>query len=356
MNSNTSAISAEATTRANADSALASEINTVQSALKDANGNLISSASVQTTANTALSNANQALASWTVKVDTNSAGKQYVGGLELVSGGSSGTQFAISADQLVLYMPDGTIPAGQTGPVPVMEVAAVNGVNTLGFNGALIVDGSISARSINSNNLTIRDGSGNIILGAGTPLSLGNISGLGAFASLGQISPSNASTYIASGAIGSAEIGNAAVETLSIDGNAVTVPDYSEVWFITMTGPPYIQSYPNWTTLCSYTTQPILGLGVNETVPLLIVAVFQIYGYGNAQNTYEMATAVDSVQYSLNQVVFSQTFVEVTTMAKAIVGSGTHQIEFQIQVPSGTKNPNVPINGVVQAFSLAVKR
>ena len=388
VNSNTAAISTESTTRANADSALASEITSIQSAIKDANGNLISSAtlqnqittnataisstatnvsalqsamedasgalissaSVQTTANTALSNANQALASWTVKVDTNSAGKQYVGGLELVSGGSSGTQFAISADQLVLYMPDGTIPAGQTGPVPVMEVAAVNGVNTLGFNGALIVDGSISARSINSNNLTIRDGAGNIILGAGTPLSLGNISGLGAFASLGQISPSNASTYIASGAIGSAEIGNAAVGTLSIDGNAVTVPEWHGLSF-DLTSSPYLQASPNWTQLIQYTTS-IQGLGSTEQIKLLINAsVFVFHAYNGAVDL-NVAISVNNTIVSQGTFETAQAYGNVSINTAGIVGNGTATIQVLMQAPGGA----LSCTGMVQVFSVAAKR
>lgn len=84
--------------------------------------------------------------------------------------------------------------------------------------------------------LILRDANGNVFLNSGgvqaVPASV--VSGLGNFATLNQISASNASTYLSSAAIGTAfivdaaitnaKIGNAAVDTLKIAGQAVTVP------------------------------------------------------------------------------------------------------------------------------------
>ncbi len=77
------------------------------------------------------------------------------------------------------------------------------------------------------------DAAGAVIFDAGG-VTAGMVGGLGAFATLDQISAANISTYIAAAAIGtayignlavtSAKIGSAAVETLKIAGNAVTLP------------------------------------------------------------------------------------------------------------------------------------
>jgi hypothetical protein len=122
---------------------------------------------------------------------------------------------------------------------------------TAGFLSAdRIAAGAISAAKIDSRGLSIKDAAGNIILAAGSPLAVGNISGLGtlatanniayvditgakppsdadktsantaaaianqgAFATLSQITSANASTYIADAAIGNAQIGGAIQST-----------------------------------------------------------------------------------------------------------------------------------------------
>ncbi|ARU06128.1 hypothetical protein CCO03_16915 [Comamonas serinivorans] len=118
------------------------------------------------------------------------------------------------------------------------------------INGNLLVSGSVSAGAINTNGLIIRDNAGNPILGAGNQLNVNYIDGLGALATqsdarigstvkfpdgttlntqdfinrLSKIDSGNIGTFMATAAIGTAYIGNAAVNTLQIAGNAVTVP------------------------------------------------------------------------------------------------------------------------------------
>lgn len=152
-------------------------------------------------------------------------------------------------------------------------VGNVDGQQTVGVNGALVVDGtitgttiaagtigadkisvtnlaalsanmgSITAGSLNINNkftvasdgtadaraITIRDTAGNIIMSSG-----GGIANIGDMAWIDQITAANISTYIASAAIDTAyitdaaietaKINNAAVSTLKVAGNAITVP------------------------------------------------------------------------------------------------------------------------------------
>lgn len=117
------------------------------------------------------------------------------------------------------------------------------------FSGDLLVDGSVSASKINTNGLTVRDNFGNIILSS-NGINASWITGLGAMARqnaavigsnvtfadgsmlgawdfvnrLSKINGSNISNFMDVAAIGTAYIGNAAVGTLQIAGNAVTVP------------------------------------------------------------------------------------------------------------------------------------
>lgn len=155
------------------------------------------------------------------------------------------------------------------------------------INGSMLVDGSLTASKIDTRGLTIKDSYGNVVFSAGVGLSYTMVTGLGSLATqnsvaysaltgtkpptnadntasntaagiagqgtlatqnyatigstiklpdgsvmgtgdfvnrLGQINSSNISTFMAAAAIGNAYIGNAAVDTLNIAGNAVTVP------------------------------------------------------------------------------------------------------------------------------------
>jgi hypothetical protein len=111
--------------------------------------------------------------------------------------------------------------------------------------GAAAIRGQLTASQINSNGLSIRDTSGNIILNAGTGVfngttSASNVSGLGAlatqntvsgttqvtglggFAYISSITSANISTYIAGAAIGTAYISNAAITNALIANGAIT--------------------------------------------------------------------------------------------------------------------------------------
>lgn len=96
---------------------------------------------------------------------------------------------------------------------------------------------SKSGGTVNLNQLTIRDAAGNIILSSGTGIPWAAVAAGGGKAAdnatvgatfgsdiYGQITPANVSTYIANAAIKTAQIGDLAVDTLQIAGNAVTIP------------------------------------------------------------------------------------------------------------------------------------
>jgi len=91
----------------------------------------------------------------------------------------------------------------RTTPVTVDGVSLEPGVY---IQGAYI--DRISANQIDSRNLIIRDADGVPIFGAGNPLQISHIAGLGAMATVDEITTENASTYIKSGVITNAMIGN----------------------------------------------------------------------------------------------------------------------------------------------------
>jgi hypothetical protein len=124
------------------------------------------------------------------------------------------------------FIANGTITSAQIGlaTIDAANIASVDaGTITTGYlNSARIAANSITASQIDSTGLTIKDLGGNVIFGAGTPVNISNISGLGALASLSQITAANVGTYIANGAIGNAEIGYAAIGTSNIQSASIT--------------------------------------------------------------------------------------------------------------------------------------
>lgn len=87
------------------------------------------------------------------------------------------------------------------------------------LDGSLLVTGSVTAAAINSNNLTIRDAVGNIILGAGTNLDWTKIAGTGkpvdnatrntgAFADISTITAANIASFFGTDAISGTYISN----------------------------------------------------------------------------------------------------------------------------------------------------
>ena len=102
------------------------------------------------------------------------------------------------------------------------------------ITGDKIKAGTITADRIDSKGLTIKDNSGNVLLGAGVDLNISNITGLGSFATVNKLTSANITTYVdglgvknllvGSAQITSANIGTAQVDTLQIAGEAVIVP------------------------------------------------------------------------------------------------------------------------------------
>lgn len=140
VSGNGSAIITEQAARTTADTALALSINTVQARLDSGDY-----AAVKTQASASASAITGLQAQYVLKVDVNG----HVAGMTVASGGT-GSSIAMLADKLVFLMPDGT-----GTPQQVLTVGNVNGVSALGFNGNMIIDGSVTARQINGTNLAI---------------------------------------------------------------------------------------------------------------------------------------------------------------------------------------------------------
>lgn len=153
-------------------------------------------------------------ASYTVKIQSDG----YVAGYGLAVTANDGTptsSFVVLANNFAFAIP------GATVRYPFIA-GLINGVPTVGVNGALVVDGTITATSIDTRGLTIKDMSGTVIFGSGTNLDISRIVGLGGFATLNQITSANVSTYIASAAIARAQIGALNVGTADIVDAAIT--------------------------------------------------------------------------------------------------------------------------------------
>lgn len=191
-------------------------------------------------------------AQYSVKIDNNG----YVSGFGLSSTPVNSTpvsSFVVRADKFAIGSPSGPGIAPLVPFTVFTSPQTVNGYTVnpgVYINGDALVNGSVTALKIDSRGLMIRDNAGNVILGAGNPLNIANISGLGALATqntvrlgtnvtfpdgsvvnsydlvtrLNKIDSSNIGTFITSAAIGGAYIGNAEIGTLKIQGQAVTVP------------------------------------------------------------------------------------------------------------------------------------
>jgi len=82
-------------------------------------------------------------AKWGVQVQTVADGVRTMAGLQLLAGTDSQSVVAILADKFLIYKPDGT-----GAPIQVVTLGLINGVNTLGVNGNLFIDGSITTRHL----------------------------------------------------------------------------------------------------------------------------------------------------------------------------------------------------------------
>lgn len=152
------AITAEATARANADTSLATQITTLQSSL----GSLTTS--LQVTASVV----DGIQAKYTVKIDNNG----YVTGYGLISTANNGvptSQFTVLADRFAVIIP------GQTARVPFIA-GNLGGSPGVGINGALIVDGTITATALQARSVT----ADRIVAGSLTATELANLAVTGA--------------------------------------------------------------------------------------------------------------------------------------------------------------------------------
>ena len=172
------------------------------------------------------------------------------------------------------------------------------------INGSMVVDGSIAAQKINTNGLDIRDAWGNVIFSAGVNLDMSRVAGLGALASrntaeitnsaatstvtvngvrlrttdfvhaLSKINSSNISTFMENAAIGNAYIGNAAVDTLTIAGNAVTVAQAAYRQHPALEG----RGFGNW-------DRALAASVYMKHEGWVLIQAFGIMGYGSGYRT-----------------------------------------------------------------------
>ena len=242
-NNNTSAIQSEVSSRTSGDTAnataitnlqtrLNSDVTAINSSISSINTSLSGKATstqlntLATTVSGQTTTIQQHTASidgiqgkYTVKIDNNG----YVSGFGLISSANNGTPssaFIIRADSFALVMP------GYGNYVPFAIGAA--GVT---FNGKTAWD-NVTGISKPENNAT-----NGAVIG-------GNL--------YGTFDTNNISTFMPSAVIGNAQIKNAAVDTLTIAGNAVTVPSgatgiYSAVVTISMSQPGYIMCIGTFT-------------------------------------------------------------------------------------------------------------
>ena len=141
---NAAAIHAEAQTRATAVSAVASANNILQARLDTGDF-----AIVKQSAEASASALGQALARWGVKVQAMADGNIAVAGIELLSGADQESVFAILADRLLVYKPNGS-----GSPIPMLSLGVVNGQTALVLNGSLIADGAVVARHLSVDSLS----------------------------------------------------------------------------------------------------------------------------------------------------------------------------------------------------------
>jgi len=214
------------------------------------------------------------------------------------------TSFVVLTDKFAVAQNDG---AASTYP---FIVGSVNGISTTGINGALVVDGSILAKAIDTRGLTIKDASGNVILGAGgllsgsyiSSLSANKVTGLGALATasdvrigstlkfpdgstvnqadlvskLSKINSGNIGTFMDGAAITNAYIGNAAVGTLQVAGGAVTAMRYSNGGAAAIAGSAGAQ------TLINSITIPVQSGATGIVFTGICTAVSSVSGQGAA--------------------------------------------------------------------------
>lgn len=427
---NSAAITSEATARANADSALSSSITTLQTTV---NGN---TASIQTNA----TSINGVQAKYSVKVDVNG----YVSGFGLVSTANNATptsDFIIRADKFSIASPSGpgitpivpfivnttaqtingvSVPAGvymdaayiKNGTITTAKIgnaaideakiadlavstakianaaitnAKINDlsadkINAGTINAERIGAGSIDATKIDSRNLTIKDGSGNIIFGSGINLDWsriasqpsniynGNISlgsngvlygagggsvtlgglGAGSFAYLSTLTSGNITSYIAGAAIGTALIQDAAIGSAKI-ANTIQSDNFAATagWQINKSGVMYLnQAYVRGeinvgASAGGYNWPPGSGNGIHLSATGLLVGnanaggkYLQIYTPAGDPNAYiytNIPAYIENGQITTAKIGTAQIDTlriagNAVTVAAAAAGTGTSTV------------------------------
>jgi len=172
------AVVTEELARATGDEAVASLLEQVQARLDTGDY-----AAVKQQASATASKVGGIEAKYVLMVDANG----HTAAMEL--GSADGRSHVVFlADDFLIAQPDGSGP-----PKQAFIVGTVNGITTVGIDGALLVDGSVVARHIAAKSLTvdqidtrgldIRDADGNVVFSAGKNLSVSRITGLGGLAS-----------------------------------------------------------------------------------------------------------------------------------------------------------------------------
>jgi hypothetical protein len=132
-NKTSAEIKTEASVRASADSAQASSINSLASTV---NGH--------TASITTLQQVDQGLtAKWTLTLNANN----HISGIQVANGGAGQSSMVFLTDRFAVAQPSG---AGVTFP---FTIGSVGGISTVGINGNLVVDGTITSRTVQDNSL-----------------------------------------------------------------------------------------------------------------------------------------------------------------------------------------------------------
>ena len=177
IDANSALISSEQTARADADSAIASDVTALTTTV-GTNTASITSAS---------SSIDGIEAKYGVEIDNNGS----ISGFQLLSGAGSPSAFNVRADQFNLFNSSGV-----SGGTPFSVFTSSRTIDGVTYPAGTYMDNIYVQNSIN-----VTDQLGNIIFGAGTPL--GN-------------------TFIADAAINNAKISNAAINEAKIDNAAIT--------------------------------------------------------------------------------------------------------------------------------------
>lgn len=129
------AISAEASARASADTTIANSVTTLTTTVN----NNTTSISTNTTSINGLS------AQWGVSINVNG----HVSGLVRLDGGATGSTFRVLADKFIVNHP-----TSSGVSIQAFTIGNVGGISTVGINGALMVDGTITATALNVTTLS----------------------------------------------------------------------------------------------------------------------------------------------------------------------------------------------------------